>query len=418
MLVIKKYILLASIIFIGMLFLPRLVMAWQYNVGHLFFFTYLEEPDKEKKDFALLQRAEEKFLRVKDDESSNLRVNWRLSFAAFEQGKFNEAVVFFVEAQEKSPPDFLLTEQSTEFYTSYEYHQLNALASEQNKTPVDAIQLYRHVLALEPREWDIDLYRRYYRLLTNWEDSEIQNTGEQLLDFTFSDELDHVHFEDHMTPFLPVLPDDNTSGCWELQQISYDRTALEVGPLLPLQLRWQHVIDPSERYTESLVVANLAPNAGFEWGESNGNPIGYPDTIYTEDNPVKNHHLLESEILSEITKVAGLFNSKQYYNSSYASNRIPINSDKLYFQGGWIKSEDGKAYMGHRWRGDLEDLERKYQYVTGGVQNEEWAFYGKIMIIPEPVDEINFWLLNYNSEGVVYFDDLMFFEINPPTCDH
>jgi hypothetical protein len=397
--------------------LPRLTTAFPYNAGHLTLLAYLQGRDLEE-SATLLQQADRLFIQGRNASLVSPRTNWRLSFIAFEQERFDDATDLFLLARQTELPDFLLAEHSDGFFVSYQYHILNALATERYASPVDAIQVYRDALAIEPKELPEELYRRYYGLLTESEDLKLRSVGQRLQNLGDEKEPSDRVVEQSMTPFLPVLTDNEPIGCWELTQIRYDRLALEIGPLVPVQLYWRHIFEPSQSYTETVTIVNLAPNAGFEWGIQNGQPIGYPNTIYIEDNPYQVHQLIKTEILSQPTTVAGLLNSTQYYNSSYVSNLIMIDSGQLYFQGGWTKSVEGNASLGQSWLNiaDSENQEKKFQYVASSIQNQDWNFYGRVMMIPTFTESVNLWLLNFNANGQVYFDDILFFKINYPSC--
>lgn len=261
---------------------------------------------------------------------------------------------------------------------------------------------------------------RHYGILAQLDEPEMQSVGKRLQSLAPGEEIDDILFHsfERLTPQLSVLSENATHGCWELHHIRYDRAALELGYLVPVQLTWQHTISPSITYNQSLAVINLAPNAGFEWGEAYGRPIGFPDKRHrSKDDPELNHQLLQSEILSETSTAAALLNSPQQRSTSYVSYELSISPHSLYFQGAWLKSEGGRAYFGHRWRGNLQELGTAYHYVVRDARDSDWTYYARVMTIPPEVEYVNLLLINRNADGTVFFDDLLFFEIPVPDCN-
>lgn len=384
------------------------------NQAHIFLLKYLLQDDRVDEQLHL---ARESFLHAYNSRQAPRSTVWRLSYIDFQLRKYETAINFFAEAKEQNPPDFLLTSHISEFYFSEEYLILNALAAEKT-APSLSLNLYRQAFALEPQEWPLELYQRYYSLLANSDDPIMQSFGQNILQYFPWDSTDETLFEglDRNTPPLPVITNEAINSCWELMQIRYDRTALEYGPLLPVIFTWRSKLDPLYEFNQSQLVVNLAPNAGFEWGQQDGKPQGY-STPYTKDNFEPNYQLCQSSILSTTTKVGALLNSEQLRNTSYASSLVPINTSQIYFQGGWIKSEKGGGGLGHRLRGDLEGIEVVYQEVISDVRNNDWMFFGKMMILPDQTETVNLWAVNSNSSGEVFFDDLLFFELKLPACE-
>ena len=66
----------------------------------------------------------------------------------------------------------------------------------------------------------------------------------------------------------------------------------------------------------------------------------------------------------------------------------------------------GSAYLGYRWRDAPSKQDKDYDYVARGVQPEAWQHYTGLAIPPPETAGVRVWLLNYESEGKVYFDDV------------
>ena len=210
---------------------------------------------------------------------------------------------------------------------------------------------------------------------------------------------------------------------WVLVGYDLDEEALKMWSETTIWLYWQpskpvEMKKPGwhwagERWVEVREVRNLVPNGGFEWDLKVGPayPYGWPSGIYKA--PLECHELVVDERNGEKTKCARLSNSQTYQSTSFASIEIPIKPGAIYLQAGWIKSEGGKGYLGRRWMGKIEE-KPPYNYVVRGVKAESWTHYAGIARPPEGATSCHLWLLNYKSTGKVYFDDILFVELELP----
>jgi hypothetical protein len=114
----------------------------------------------------------------------------------------------------------------------------------------------------------------------------------------------------------------------------------------------------------------------------------------------------------EKNKCAKLSNSEDHTCTSLASIEIPIDPNAIYLQAGWIKSEGGNGYLGRCWIGKIKG--GPYSYLAAGVKPTSWTHYAGIAKPLEGASGCRLWLINYKSTGKVYFDDILFIEVQVP----
>lgn len=162
-----------------------------------------------------------------------------------------------------------------------------------------------------------------------------------------------------------------------------------------------------------LDLENLAPNPGFEWGSLiDQEPLlGYTSDMY--------HNNLSNEVADAYRVVTSdatpygqshvglLINRPELSRSSFVSKPIQIASSRRYLLTGWIDSEQGgNAALGCWWQGG--QVNPSNRYVAQSVYSRPWQEYAGIMVPVAPSDVCQLWLLNYESEGMVKFDNILF----------
>jgi tetratricopeptide (TPR) repeat protein len=171
-----------------------------------------------------------------------------------------------------------------------------------------------------------------------------------------------------------------------------------------------------DRWVQFLEEAqNLVFNGGFELGLAGNSPSGFPDDIYRLD-PDTRQLAIENHGQGDST-AALLVNTSVYSRSSFASIQIPIDSEALYLQTGWVKSKGGSAYVGRNWQWPgniIPENVRPYSHIIYGAQPEYWRLYAGIAQPPPGTDRTQVWLLNYQATGSVYFDNVMLIKIGRP----
>jgi hypothetical protein len=171
---------------------------------------------------------------------------------------------------------------------------------------------------------------------------------------------------------------------------------------------FQHVF--GRRWIQEIPsVHNLVTNGDFERETSVSN---FPGNIYNA--PPETRQLATDFRAEHSSTVALLQNTTSFSRSSFVS--IPINIDpaSLYFHSGWMRSEAGMGFLGRQWLPS-----QKYDYVAAEVRKNEWLRYDQIVRPPDKTTQAQVWLLNFDSTGAVYFDDIIFVELgqaNPDPC--
>lgn len=359
-------IILIGITLIGVLF------GLRHNVANLTLVDGVLNQDDEMLDAARQQL---------EGVTTHRTADW-LAFLYFEQGAFDDALVQFEQALADGNGHSIYSPETSEYWF------LQGMWSAKHEDWDAAVLAYRTAFALHPQVWDVGLYQQYDVAL-----------------MTSSGKGDSAEF----TPPIPIT----TTVCPEIIAIQYDRTAIAVGPHIPIIL---HHADGSSTQFQ---VINLVPNAGFEWGERDGRPVGFEKTIYTQDNISDTHRLINADTPhNPNTTVATLINNEQSNKSSYQSFAIEIEPSVFYFLGGWAANIGSVAPidLGVGWYGrGLPDM-NPYHFLSIP-PSDVWQFVADIVPMPQSAD-VDIVLVNQNetSGSRASFDDLFFFQIDPLTC--
>jgi hypothetical protein len=154
-------------------------------------------------------------------------------------------------------------------------------------------------------------------------------------------------------------------------------------------------------------VENLVWNGGFELGMA-----GFPYDVYDADPATRK---LAAELRGERPTTAGLLvNAQENRYTSLASTYVSVHPGGLYLQAGWIKSRQGNAYLGRLWNGDIARGVIPYNYAAAAVRPGDWQHYAGLAQPLPGAKQCQVWLLNYQAEGMVYFDNVLFVEIGLP----
>ena len=195
---------------------------------------------------------------------------------------------------------------------------------------------YHTALAMMPKAWsDLELMD-YYQVLahsTSPSDPVVSEILDQLNTTSGSDlKLEHVPAS-LSTPVSVTIGSTGGVNDWEPVNLTYDRHALELGPLVPSQLVWGSKGSRSTTLVQSVWLSNLVPNGGFEWPipESPRFILGWETT--TDQDNLAGRFLTVYDTLDGITHVAHL----SQHSTSYASLMVPVDPHQSYllaFQSG------------------------------------------------------------------------------------
>ncbi|MGQ9631383.1 MAG: tetratricopeptide repeat protein [bacterium] len=170
---------------------------------------------------------------------------------------------------------------------------------------------------------------------------------------------------------------------------------------------WGGLFRVSDRIYEMRMVTNLAPNPSFEMNTPGARfPDGWESDIYKSN--LANHRIARE---GESGNVAVLDNVKDA-STNYQTDSIPIDEGSYYLQGGTIRSEGGNGYIGRIWIPSY-----KYNYAVSGFNSPAW--HNLVQVIrPLPGSRgARLWLINYKSNGKVYFDDMLFAKLDIPKIE-
>lgn len=287
-----------------------------------------------------------------------------------------------------------------------------------------ALQNLRSAWTAVPGQWDRELFRRYYQVLAQQDDAGDKAVAHQVLQmlqqapgwssFGIAFPMEPVTSE--LRSGVGVRNPD-TGTCWALEAIKYDQPALERGPLVPVQLFWLR--GDEKRFKQDWLAVNLAPNAGFEWEIAGAveMPLGWPSDMYGAPDSA---HMLAREWRNDAqSQVAALKNSKLNRKSSLIGPFIAVQAEETYLQVGSMRSADGLGYIGRQWLGPRHRSDPLgYDYVAGTVSEPTWRAYAGLARAPAEAHYAEPWLLNYDAEGEVFFDDILFAHLPISPCEN
>ncbi|MGB1251325.1 MAG: hypothetical protein ACPG8W_11960, partial [Candidatus Promineifilaceae bacterium] len=242
---------------------------------------------------------------------------------------------------------------------------------------------------------------QYYAALLNSEDAQVRLAAQKVL------AGDAISAET-ATP-LPLSP----THCSTISSIQYDANAVALGPIVPISM-----VKTDGSKTEAFVV-NLIPNAGFSWGTQADSAVGFEKTIYTQDDLPTTHSLVETSTpYATDTSVATLINTEQANWASYQSFAVEVDSQSVYFVGGWVSDQSNwqTSAIGLGWYGRDAETSDPYQFLPQAVTHD-WQFVADIVTIPS-VDSVDFVMTKQNAEAasVSSFDDLFLIRLDAETC--
>jgi hypothetical protein len=147
-------------------------------------------------------------------------------------------------------------------------------------------------------------------------------------------------------------------------------------------------------------VTNRVPDGAFEKGSLSN----FPDDLYQAGPEPR--QLFTDTRNGRPSTVAMLRNNPSIQHSSLVSDPVRAEPGRLYLQSGWLRGEASYAFLGREWLPSTE-----YGYVAVAVSPQDWAHYARALVAPETVKAARVWLLNYESSGTAYFDDVAFVEL-------
>ena len=325
-----------------------------------------------------------------------------LAYGYEEQLVYEEATAWYQTAVQNRParlPLRLIHPQNPAGYV------LAAVALGQQGRDAEALWQMRQALAVDPAFGNRPFYQLYYDtavrldMVSEWEKEQWVRGYEQggVVQTTFS--------------FSEIYPMPHSAGeCLnQLVGIQFVVEAVDLGPLVPVVLHWQN---DQGGWQEQVVVKNLAPNGGFEWSRETA--VGYPRTIYHEDNPAITHRITYQPELE--THMAVLSNTATITQSSFATQLFAIEPNGFYVQGGWVNSAQGNPRLGHSRYGLGLDVSLRHLFLPQVNHTVVEGFFAELLVQPPEATTAHLTLINWNSLGGVSFDHLLFFAVSETAC--
>lgn len=215
------------------------------------------------------------------------------------------------------------------------------------------------------------------------------------------------------------------SDGWTLVGYDLDEEMLEQGKHLEIYLWWQGQdkrpqgqgwLRAGDYWLQRQVVANLFPNAGFEWGvDERGVPLGYKGEIYAA--PVGSLQIRIEEINSIKTTVLGLNNQPGSTQMGLMTHTFPIQPDNYYLMAGRLFDLGSGLNIGRNCWGEAFSPGAPFYIAYAGLRPAgTWLDYAAFSqpFPSEKPDLCGGLLINYNSSSTGYLDQVLFSRISLP----
>ncbi len=168
-----------------------------------------------------------------------------------------------------------------------------------------------------------------------------------------------------------------------------------------------------DRWYEVKTVTNLAPNPGFEIDAIGvGFPTGWTGEMYAA--PAESYEIAVESVFDFSNNQFFLLNNTKAKRTGRMAGPIPISSQHYYLEAGRLKGYRSNACLGREWRNSLTGKEASYNYVITAVASPDWQTYSQVVKPPPGADFCYLWVLNFETEGKAYFDNILFVEISLP----
>jgi len=224
---------------------------------------------------------------------------------------------------------------------------------------------------------------------------------------------------DSREPEYQVIESQQVSSKWRLIGYDLQEDLMTIEGTAPACLWWSiptgldnsrldgYLIDKNT-LVQCIQITNLVTNGGFELDSKTGSmfPINFNSDIYVA--PKELHGLSRDPIGERSGLVAWLSNNYNHKNTSFESHKFGIDPNTVYLQAAWVLSPTGDAYIGRLWLDNST-----YSYLTNG-SPQSWTHWAGLTYSPMNSSAAKVWLLNYQNQGVAYFDDILFARIKLP----
>lgn len=208
-----------------------------------------------------------------------------------------------------------------------------------------------------------------------------------------------------------------------------DVDLLEVGPEVDIIFWWKLPsgidlpddwgVKIEDWWLQHLTVANLAPNAGFEWeGTGDGLPLGYQQEIYRAGPG--GFRTVVTERINGPTQVLLLDNSHNPTDKvGIVGPSHRVDPGSVYLLGGWTRESELKGGFGCQLRGDIH-APYYVSYPESNQLQNEWAYFAEVALLTKGYAKerdvvSNPWgpitcralMINYKVRGKAMFDNII-----------
>jgi hypothetical protein len=149
------------------------------------------------------------------------------------------------------------------------------------------------------------------------------------------------------------------------------------------------------------------PDGGLEAGQVS---FVFPTDIYRSG--AKAYAFVSDTLNGAETTAAQLIGAGKGGRTGLATDNLRIEPGKLYLQAGWVRSEEGPAFLGYRWMPGKQTA-----YTISRAKSEEWAHYAGVAVPPPGATQVQIWLLSLESRREAYFDNMLFVPFSAPQGD-
>jgi hypothetical protein len=215
-------------------------------------------------------------------------------------------------------------------------------------------------------------------------------------------------------------------GEWTLLGYDVDEARLVRGEPVEMWLFWQppaeckqatssvpNVYQVGERWVQVLGYSvNRLGNGGFELGVTNSSPVGFPDDLYRADPSTR--QLARERRPTGETTVAMLNNPEGVENSSFMTTWMPVDEDRLYLLGAWVRSVEGRAAVNLQWHIPTDTPPFKDTYVGVAVGPTDWVHYAGVIEMPPGATMARVRLFGWGEYARAVFDNVTFVEMQRP----
>jgi hypothetical protein len=198
-----------------------------------------------------------------------------------------------------------------------------------------------------------------------------------------------------------------SAGVWHFWQAPTTADA----PTLPAE-KWEPVAPGIWAGLDQ--VRMLTTNGDFEGEVTDRGPAGFPDDLYGA--AVATRQLRRVERGGATTTVGALVNDVENRDTSFVSQWRTIDPQKAYLVGADVYNVNGNPAVGWRWSGAIADEYAPLDRYAGPLSMQEgWQQFGGLAVPLPGAGSLQAWLLNTNSTGAAFFDNVTVLPISVPT---